>query len=309
MQGLEIARDFFERWGHPFLRAEFPALAGRSAAGRVFGSDVLGADDALSRDHDWGPQFDLFLSAHDFRAVGPAVAAALNRAAPNPWEGHRLAGYGAQSVRVHSIPQWFRERFRLAAPPGAWPDWRPIPEAALYCLRHAAIWVDGSGELSAWRTHLAHYPEPLRVARLSEECYNAWHYGEYNFVERVARRGEPLAVGLSLGRFIDAVMRLRLLLSGDFTPFWKWLPHAFRRLDGAAGYVPLLEALLRSGALDEQADLTRTICRQLHQELVDTGVITGTRPTPFTMPLFGAHLELQARAGTGQPDARVGASG
>jgi hypothetical protein len=269
VQGLEIARDFFDRWGYPFVRAEFPALAGRIAAGRVFGSDVLGADDAQSRDHDWGPQFELFLSAPDFRAVGATVAAAMNRAAPNPWEGHRLAGYGDQSVRVHSLPQWFHERFRLAAPPGAWPDWRPIPEASLYCLRHAAIWVDGTGELSAWRTALAHYPAPLRFARLSEECYNAWHYGEYNFVERVAKRGDPLAVALSLGRFVDAVMRLRLLLSGDFTPFWKWLPHAFRRLDGASGYVPLLEALLRSGALDEQAALTRTVCRRLHQELLD----------------------------------------
>jgi hypothetical protein len=67
---------------------------------------------------------------------------------------------------------------------------------------------------------------------LSEECYNAWHYGEYNFVERVARRGEPLAVGLSLGRFIDAVMRLRLLPSGDFTPFWR----LFRSFRGHAAW-------------------------------------------------------------------------
>jgi hypothetical protein len=82
-----------------------------------------------------------------------------------------------------------------------------------------------------------------------------------------ARRGDPLAVGLCLGRFVDAVMRLRLLLSGDFTPFWKRLAHEFRRLAGAAAYVPLLEGLLRSGDLEEQAGLTRAICRHVHREL------------------------------------------
>jgi Domain of unknown function (DUF4037) len=300
VQGLEIARDFFIRWGHPFLRSEFPELAGRIAAGRVFGSDVLGADDVLSRDHNWGPQFELFLSAHDFRRVGAVVSQTMNRAAPNPWEGHRLAGYGDESVIVQSIPQWFRDRFRLPQPPSEWRDWRPIPESPLYFLRHAAIWMDASGELSTWRTALKRYPDAVHFSRLSEECYNVWHYGEYNFVERVAERRDPLAVGHCLGRFVEAVMRLRLLLSGDFTPFWKWLAHEFRRLEGAARYVPLMESLLRSGDLEEQVGLTRTVCRHVHQELLDAGVITGRVATPFTMPLFSAHLELKARAEASQ---------
>jgi catechol 2,3-dioxygenase-like lactoylglutathione lyase family enzyme len=52
VKGLEIARDFFSSWGRPFLTAEFPDLADRVAAGRILGSDVLGGDDEISRDHE-----------------------------------------------------------------------------------------------------------------------------------------------------------------------------------------------------------------------------------------------------------------
>ena len=51
MQGLPIARDFFSEWGEPFLRREFPAWAGRVAAGRLLGSDVLSHFGAIGHDY------------------------------------------------------------------------------------------------------------------------------------------------------------------------------------------------------------------------------------------------------------------
>ena len=39
----------------------------------------------------------------------------MNTAAPNPWKGYRLAGAGDKSVRVESIPEWFRKYFKLDA--------------------------------------------------------------------------------------------------------------------------------------------------------------------------------------------------
>ena len=107
MKGLEIARGFFFSWGRPFLAAQFPDLADRVAAGRILGSDVLGGDDEISRDHDWGPQFTLFLSAGDFLVFGAQLSGAMNAAAPNPWKDYRLAGTEDKSVVVESIPEWF----------------------------------------------------------------------------------------------------------------------------------------------------------------------------------------------------------
>src|SRR5579863_9956348 len=152
MKGLEIARDFFFSWGRPLLTAQFPEVADRVAAGRIFGSDVLGGDDEISRDHDWGPQFDLFLSAEDFRAFGEDLSDAMNAAAPNPWNGYRLAGAGDKSVRVESVPGWFRKYLQLDGLPATAADWPLFPfESTLYFLRHGEIWTDAAGEFTRWR--------------------------------------------------------------------------------------------------------------------------------------------------------------
>ena len=70
LNGLEVARRFFAEWGLPFLQEQFPGLAQRMAAGLLHGSQVLGADDELSRDHGWGPMFLLLLPEVDYAAQG-----------------------------------------------------------------------------------------------------------------------------------------------------------------------------------------------------------------------------------------------
>src|SRR5579871_3072559 len=245
MKGLTIARDFFVSWGHPFLKSHFPDLAGRIAAGRILGSDVLGGDDEISRDHDWGPQFDLFLSANDHASLGAQLSQAMNAAAPNPWKGYRLAGAGDKSVRLESIPGWFSKYFKLERCPATAADWPPFSfESTLYFLRHAAIWVDATGEFSKWRTALHEYPEELLRARLAEECFRVWHHGEYNFVQRMAHRRDPLAIAICLGEFVTGVMRMVLLMNRDFTPYWKWLPFEFRKRTAAEPLQDLLEELV-----------------------------------------------------------------
>lgn len=53
LTGAGLARDFHADLVGPLLASAMPGL--RYAAGRLgSGSDVVGLDDAMSRDHDWG---------------------------------------------------------------------------------------------------------------------------------------------------------------------------------------------------------------------------------------------------------------
>jgi len=295
VKGLEIARDFFFSWGRPFLAAQFPDLADRVAAGRIRGSDVLSGDDEISQDHDWGPQFDLFLSADDYAAFGEHISRAMNLAAPNPWKGYRLAGAGDKSVQVESVPGWFRQYLKFERFPLAAADWPPSSvESGLYFLRHGEIWIDGTGEMSRWRSALHEYPDEILRTRLAEECFRIWQHGEYNFVQRMARRRDPIAIAVCLGEFVAGVMRIVLLMGRDFAPYWKWLAFEFRKRSEAQPYVKMLEELVSSRLIERQVEIVQSVCAMVHQQLIDGGWVTGTGGNPYLLPLLNDKLELES---------------
>ena len=66
MKGLDISRKYFEEYGLPMLREQFPAWADRVAAGLIgSGSECFGFDDEVSRDHDFEAGFCLFNFQHN----------------------------------------------------------------------------------------------------------------------------------------------------------------------------------------------------------------------------------------------------
>lgn len=304
VKGLDVSRAFFFEWGLPALERQFPALVARIAAGRLLGSDVLGADDAISRDHDWGPQFWLFLTDADYEQVGNELSERLNAVAPNPWQGHRLAGAGDKAVVVTSIPMFMKGLVGLDASPETPRDWIPsaaqtplaLPrESNLYFLRHGTVFQDPLGELSAWRKSMHFYPRDIRLRRLAEETFRVWQHGEYNFLQRMTRRRDPLAIQVCLGEFTTGVMRLWLLLSGDYTPYWKWLAFEFRKLPEATQVEPLLVQLAAMPGIEVQSALVREICRIAHERVLLSGLVTGKGISPhaqYLLPLLNDYQEL-----------------
>src|ERR1700733_7151855 len=80
LRGAELARGFFAEAVAPLLHGAMPGL--RYAAARLgSGSDVLGLDDALSRDHDWGCRLTLLVDA-DARDQVPRISGLLEDRLP-----------------------------------------------------------------------------------------------------------------------------------------------------------------------------------------------------------------------------------
>lgn len=61
MKGLELNENFYNEIVAEVLSSSFPNLK-YSAALIGWGSEVLGFDDELSADHNWGLRFQIFLS-------------------------------------------------------------------------------------------------------------------------------------------------------------------------------------------------------------------------------------------------------
>lgn len=155
--------------------------------------------------------------------------------------------------------------------------------------------------MEAWRAALHRYPDAIRTVRLAEECFRVWQHGEYNFVQRVAKRGDRLTTAICLSEFLGGVMRLLMLLDGDFAPYWKWLAYEFRKSPNAASYVPLLEEIARTGQTEEQVRLVLAVCGLVHERLVASGTVTGKGGNPWLLPLLNDCNEMKAKAGTETP--------
>src|SRR6266700_5715304 len=80
LRGAELAREFYSDLVAPVLAESLPRL--KYAAGRLGrGSDVLGLDDAISRDHDWGCRLTVLVDAADADAL-PRIGELLEHRLP-----------------------------------------------------------------------------------------------------------------------------------------------------------------------------------------------------------------------------------
>jgi hypothetical protein len=292
MKGLEIAHRFFNEWGLPYLNREFPMISDRIAAFLCGGSQSLGNDDELSRDHGWGPGFSLVVTGLDMRQHGARLRRALKADAPTDWLGFT---HGRQAnIEVTSLDRWFRERIGCAHPPRRPLDWiRRTNENALYMLRHATVFYDPLGEFTARRESFRYYPKAAWWQRLEAVTFGVWHYGQYNFLTRLTQRRDPIAVATCLGMFTTSTMVLCLLLAEDYSPYWKWLPAEFRKLPDIDDLESHLTKLSLSRDIDVQVEHVEWICEDVLSRLKAKGVVSAN-PIGHRHPLMCALNEIKS---------------
>lgn len=273
--GLELARAFFEERGRPMLAEAFPDHVDRVACGLVGdGSECFGCDDALSRDHDWGPRFYLWLDDDAFAAIGAELQRRYDDLGgafggfvfePTPEGRHRQG--------VWRIGDFYRQFTGLPGGPVELAEWRAVPERYLAAATNGEVFHDPSGAFTAVRERLlAFYPEDVRRKKIAHRAALMAQAGQYNF-PRSARRGEWVAARCALDEFIRAGMSMIFLLNRVYAPFYKWMHRKLLTLptlaDTASGFAALASAPAAEPGL---ADRVEDICLRVAAELVRQGL-------------------------------------
>lgn len=247
---LDISRRMIEEHVVPLLRRHHPALADRLAVGvHGTGSDVLGLDDAISRDHHWGPRAAVLLADADAGQVD-AVRATLAAHMPPAFDDHpvhhdRANRTGLCVDHVSSYLHWFLGTSSL---PQADEDWFDLCETDLLHVTGGAVCYDPSGAWTRVRERLSYYPDRVWRKRIADWCmYVTGRDAPYN-LHRVSRRGDAVATQIYFGQTLRRTMELGFALERRYSPYPKWQHRLFRTLDGCPKrVVPLLDRLLAAG--------------------------------------------------------------
>lgn len=233
MKGIELAERYYQEHGRALVAEHFGPYKDRIAAGLVGeGSECFGFDDELSRDHDWGPGFCLWLTADDYAKIGarlqasydalPKVCGGIGGGPEDPHAGKRTG--------VFQITDFYRRFVCYDHVPATLAEWRALPETYLATATNGRVFADPLGEFSAFRAGLlAFYPEDLRLKKLAARCAVAGQSGQYNYRRSVAR-GELVAAHCALSTFIESAISLIYLLNKRYRPFYKWMHRGMREL-------------------------------------------------------------------------------
>lgn len=233
MKGLEIAEKYYETYGRKMMREQFPEIADQAAAGLVgYGSECFGFDDEISRDHDYGPSFCIWLPREVYIKYREEMQAAYD-ALPKAFMGCAARveeEQGKGRVGVLCLEDFYLEILGRDSVPETAGEWFTVSEAALATATNGAVFEDPCGKFTAVREGLlAYYPREVWLKKLAESLARAAQAGQYNYA-RAMKRGERIAAEIALTEFVKEAMQIVYLLNKKYAPFYKWMHRGMKEL-------------------------------------------------------------------------------
>jgi hypothetical protein len=292
LPGAELGARFYAEAVRPLLEAEFPGLP-HAAAHVGSGSDVLGYDTPMSRDHDWGPAVTLFVRDSD-ADLAPAVRSMLTDRLPGVFQGHptgfavhpadptsEVMTPGAPDRRVRTTTVRAFTRRELGwdpADPLSAADWLSFPSQQLLRVTAGSVHHDGVGELTRLRERLAWYPDDVWRYLLAAGWTRLGQ--EEHLMGRAGHAGDELGSAVIGARLARDLMALGFLLERRYAPYPKWFGTAFGRLELAPALSPLLAELVAAPTWPERQDVYATAAGLLVRRLNELDLCAPVDPRP-----------------------------
>ena len=276
--GAECSRLYYEQLVGPSVDARWPGLP--RAAGRLgSGSDVLGLDDAVSQDHDWGLRLNLLVSAD----IAAHVDAYLEETLPESFEGLPTRftttwdAHRRHRVQVQDVASFVHSRTGVdLRDPLSTDDWLMLTGQAVLEVTAGPVFVDTDGALTAARTALGWYPDEVWKyviaadwARLAQEL---------PFVGRTAEVGDDLGSRVITARLVDVATHLAHLIDRRWPPYSKWLGTSLTRLPRSHVVAEPLARALTSTHWRTREDGLVDAVRTLNRLQADAGLPTVDDP-------------------------------
>ena len=245
---LELSRMLYEEHIQPIM-AKFPNL-NYAAATMGMCSEILGLDDEVSMDHEWGPRVSIFLSEKDRARYAQDILASFKALFPSKFKGFNMM-WRKPGVDVHNTRETILYHVYISTVSQALKfcgglealhlqdmDWLRISEQHLLEFTSGVVYQDDAGELTKARKHLAYYPDNVLKFLLMCE-WNAVG-GDWFPIGRIGSRGDALGLRTQVAQVVHHLMRIAFMVSKTYMPYKKWFGTRFKELPIAPALEPLL---------------------------------------------------------------------
>ncbi|MCM1252589.1 MAG: DUF4037 domain-containing protein [Clostridium sp.] len=279
MKGLELSRKYYETYGKEML-AQFPELENAYAVGLVGrGSECFGFDDEISKDHDFGPSFCIWLPETLYKEYGEKLQKAYD-ALPREFMGFPARveeETGGGRVGVLCIEDFYYGLLGIDHIPASNEEWLRLLDENLASATNGEVFEDRLGAFSSIREGLlSYYPEDVRLKKITARMARAARAGQYNYA-RAMKRAERIAAELALSVFIREIMELVYLLNRKYAPFDKWIHRGMSKLSVCSEIGDMLALLYQVKEPEtalERSIIIEAVCNIIVQELQAQGLST-----------------------------------
>ncbi len=283
MKGLELNEGYYFDVVKPIIDEYYPNL--RYTAGLIgYGSDVVGFDDHISMDHNWGPRLLFFLSEEDYSHYKKKIDVLLKEHLPLQYNGlptnfTEKSEDGTQSLKrinnskVNHLIQFFTIRKFINYTIGVYDieeidlfDWLQFSDQGLIEITSGKLFHDDLG-LEKSREYFAFYPDEILKLKLASLWNIISH--EEAFVGRNIDVGEELGTRIISARIVNTLMKICFYLERRYIPYSKWFSLGFQKLKCSKELCPIFSDIfnLKYNSIEENIVKAYQIIIEMQNQL------------------------------------------
>ncbi len=232
LKGLVISKDYYEIYGKKAF-SKIGDLSGAAFAKVGEGSECFGLDDLLSKDHDFGPGFCVFVTKEQYAVSGKQLEE-IYASLPGVFRGFERPDIikGAPRNGVIVIEDFFGRILSLDEEETAYlierntlPEktWLRLSDWQLRTVTNGEIF-DGDGSVfgNIYRNLKKGYPESVKKRKMAQLLGEMSQSGQYNY-QRMMRRQDVYGAAFMLHGFESHVIQFLYLVNDEYAPHDKWL--------------------------------------------------------------------------------------
>lgn len=298
MKGLDLSEEFYWEVVRPLIAKRFPQLVDKHAAGLIgYGSDVLGHDDDLSRDHEWGARCYIWLLDPDYDQYAVTLDQAFDEEVPALFKGNParysvdkshqvLVPYTGKDsmhhIAITCVSRHMRIQLGLHTAQPSLHEWLMLPEQKLLEWTRGRIFSDPIGEITEVRKTLNYLPDTIWRYKMKY----AWSSFHHLYVARLIElREDTLSARLLMNRMVEQAMHLIFLYNKRYRPgTYKWMSRELAQISPVVNeHVKQLEDILMESSVTRAVEQMEKLLTKLvdqHNEMKLTEY-SELQPAPF----------------------------